>query len=181
MFNFLLADNGDNGGSPDWIMFVILGGLIGLFVVMMVLNRRRQKRVMEGQVAMLDRLRMGMRVKTVSGVIGRIKEIREEVGGLRTVLIETGNDKFNSFMQVDINAVMEIVGEETLVPATPPAQAIPSGATEHQPETFESMKARSREGRDFDAAEFVEKSNNTRKKPTKKPASKPQPTDTPPQ
>ncbi|MCL2587648.1 MAG: preprotein translocase subunit YajC [Firmicutes bacterium] len=163
MFQNLLAEENGNGGGNEWIMFVILGAMVGLFIVMMFLNRRRQRRIMDEQVGMLDRLRMGMRIKTVSGVIGRIKEIREEVGGMRTILIETGNDKFSSFMQIDINAVMEIVGE-----AGHQAEAAP--VIDHQPETFESMKERAREGReeDFNAAEFVEKSNSTRKKSSKK-------------
>jgi len=151
IFN-LLNENG-NGGGGEWVMFAILGGLVGLFILMMFLQRRRQRNMMETQGAMLDRLRMGMRVKTVSGVIGRIKEIREEVGGLRTVLIESGNDKFTSFMQVDINAIMEIVNDHS--------------EQVEQVEQVEQPKIEAGDG--FDVAEFVEKSNNERQsKPKRK-------------
>ena len=114
--------------------------------------------MMDTQVQMLDRLRKGMRIKTVSGVIGRIKEIREEFGGMRTVIIETGNDKYSSFLQLDINAIMEVVAED--IP-----QIEPEEQPEEKPVEQPAIEPASPE-ENFDAAEFVNASNNTRK-PTK--------------
>ena len=146
------TEQSGGGGTTDWVMWAILGGLVGLFVVMIFLQRRRQRATMENQGAMLERIRMGMRIKTVSGVVGRIKEIREEFGGARYVLIETGNDKHSSFLQLDINAIMEVMGEES-APAEIPAPVI------------EEPVAPAAE--EFNAAEFVEKSNATRKRKPK--------------
>ena len=169
MFNFLVSSGenisgGDNGGT-DWLMFGLLGGVLGLAIVMIFLSRRRQRRMVGNQVAMLDRIRMGMRVKTVSGVIGRIKEIREEPSGMKTVLIETGNDKYCSYMQVDINAVMEIVSEEGAVPLPEPVVETPA--------------------EEFNAEAFVEQSNESREQTQepgpKKKSSKSQPKDKPSQ
>ena len=161
-----MLNEGDPGnGGSNLIMFLVMGGLIGLIIVMMFVQRRRQRQVMDTQATMLDRLRMGMRIKTVSGVIGRIKEIREEVSGLKTVLIETGNDKYNSFLQVDINAIMEIVGEPGMIVEP----AVEVGVTPEPQETKEEEATE-----DFNAEDFVKKSNATRKDATaRKPKTKP--------
>ena len=73
MLNLLLETvigNSNTGGNQDWIMWALIGGVVGLFVVMIFLQRRRQRTMVDAQMAMLDRLRMGMRVKLVSGVVG---------------------------------------------------------------------------------------------------------------
>lgn len=114
MLNFLLAE-----GTP-WYkdsMIYIFGGLIIVFGIMMVLQTRRRKSAQTEYTGMLSTLRPGTRVKTVGGVIGRIREIREEAPGLKTVLLQTGNDANPSLVLYDIQAIYGIVDEEKLFKA----------------------------------------------------------------
>ncbi|MCL2846160.1 MAG: preprotein translocase subunit YajC [Firmicutes bacterium] len=134
---------------------ILMGVLIGFLVLMMFLQTRNRRRMVDEQARMIDRLRPGMRVKTVAGVIGRIREIREENATLRTVLLETGHHDRVSFVLYDVQAIMAIMDEAM---TNTPVVAAP----EPTPEITEAPAT------DFDAATFVEKSNDGRKPRTKK-------------
>ena len=154
------------------VQWIIIGVFAVLLVGMILLQTRRSKAMREQQAGMLDRLRPGMRVKTVAGVIGRIREIREENSHLKTILLETGQGSSVSFLLYDINAVMAIMEEvmtsTEVVQQEVKEEAAPAIPAPVQPvTTFDRMKAEAR-GETFDAAEFVEKSNTTRKKPASK-------------
>jgi len=143
-----------------WVDGLLLGGLLLLVFGFFFMQMRRRKSVMNEQVQMVDRLRPGMRVKTVAGVIGRIKEIREESSSLKTVLLETGNDKMTSFVLYDIQAVLSIV-DEAGANVTISNVELTETPIDKSP-TFEELEAKSKS--DFDAKDFVEKSNKGRKK-----------------
>ena len=160
------------GEWGTWVMVGVLGLLIVLMVVMQI---RRRRQMTQQQDQMIDRLRAGMRIKTVAGAIGRIVEIRDEGAGLRTVLIETGNDRNKSFLLYDVQAILSIVDDpmspptivENNTPTTPSTQTPTSQAQASQGETWEEMKARADGQGDFDAKEFVDASNKSRKRTTK--------------
>lgn len=154
MFKFLAS----TPGPETWILPAVL--VIGL-VVMMVWSRRRNKNARAEAEKMLDELRPGQRVRTYSGIIGRIKEIREEtpahtndkgvnVPAVKTVLLETGADKSTSFMLFDIQAIHGIIPEEGHTIEGMPVKSLPA------PEKTELLKDPS----DLDAREYVDKRNS---------------------
>jgi len=138
--------------------WILLGGLVLVFVVMIMFQVRRRKRVMAEQETLLDRLRPGMRIKTVAGTIGRIRELRDEGGGQRTILIETGFGNNMSFMLIDFQAVLAVMDEPMTTSATTPLTMQTEAAAEDC--KFTEMQKES----ELDAKEFVEKSNKGRKK-----------------
>jgi preprotein translocase YajC subunit len=155
MVNFLGSTTPDT--SMIWVIAAIaIGGL----AFMMLLSRRRNKVAREEAEKMLDELRPGRRVRTYSGIIGRIKEIREEspahttdkgvqIPAVKTVLIETGYDKNTSFMLFDIHAIHGIIPEEGHTIEGLPIAKLPA------PEKQELLKDPS----DIDAREYVDKRN----------------------
>lgn len=163
--------------------FVIIGVVAALMVGLVFWQSRNRKKMAEQQDQMSKSLRPGLRIKTVAGVIGRIKEIREEAPHLTTVLIETGNGKDVSYMLVDVNAIMAVIDEEMLlrakedqsrIEAEKRIEAARQEAEARIANTTISPKSNDITSSDdptpdFDAAAFVEKSNasrNTTKKRT---------------
>jgi len=138
----------------EWIL---PAGLVLLLVVMMMFHMRRRKRYVSEQQSMFDKLRPGMRIKTVAGTIGRIKELRDEGGGVRTILIETGHGIHMSFMLIDFQAVLSIMDE-----------AMTSTVVQDAPVTPLAMQTESADCRftemQLNAREFVDESNKSRKK-----------------
>ena len=143
----------------DPTMYITLGLLVALGLMIWFSSRRR--RAMQSQITQMhEELRPGQRVRTVGGVVGRIKEIREESPGFRTVLLQTGNDKFPAYMLFDIQAIYGIVPEEGhtidgkplgAVQATNPATSDPS------------THVTKINGEEIDAREYVEKRNSLSK------------------
>ena len=98
----------------DLWAYITLGVILLLFVGMIMAQTRRRRTAQAEYAGMLDTLRTGMRVKTVGGVIGKIKEIREEAPGFKTVLLETGTDKNPSLVLYDFQAIYGIVDDEAI-------------------------------------------------------------------
>ena len=110
MSNFIFALA---GAASGWEMYVVMGVIVLMFVVMVTLQSKKRKKSQDEYTGMLDTLRPGMRVKTVGGVIGRIKEIREEGPGFKTVLLETGT----STVLYDLQAIYGVVDDEAILAA----------------------------------------------------------------
>lgn len=96
------------------VQYILIGILLVGMVVLMVVQGRRQKKAQDDYLAMLDTLRVGIKVKMASGLLGRIKEIREEAPGFKTVVIETGDPKNPVLMTFVLEAVQGIVNEEAI-------------------------------------------------------------------
>jgi hypothetical protein len=113
------------------------------------------------------------------GVIGRIKEIREEAPGFKTILLETGDDKNLSSLIYEINAVQGIVNEEALMQLSMKKhlEELEKANSENtvdtptpaytEPDPHE-VKITTLNGEAFDAREYVEKRNASVKKTTEK-------------
>jgi len=159
--------------------FILIGVLVLLFALMIFMQARRRRTMVSQQNEMFDRLRPGMRIKTVAGTIGRIKEIREESPHLKTILLETGTDKNSSFLLIDMQAVLSIVDdpfqatvitEETILvqeqKALPPVEAPVKEITEDsKPEAVSDAQVQMTEA---EARDFVEKSTKSRAKKNSK-------------
>lgn len=113
LFNLLTDDPNQGGG---WVTYVILGvviaAVIGLLIWQSYSNKKRQKEANE----MLTKLQKGDKIKTIGGVCGYLVEVNEEEN---TIVIETGNDEFKSYVKFDRNAIYQTGSMAT---ETAPAQ-----------------------------------------------------------
>jgi preprotein translocase subunit YajC len=158
MANLILAQG-------DVFNLILISGLIAVFLAFILWQNSRQRRAQADYMAMIDTLRIGTRVKMASGVIGRIKELREEAPGFKTVLIETGGGKNVSYLTYTLDAVQGIVNEEALAQLNAQAAAItPPYATPAEPEPAKEVRATEET---FDAASYVGKRNAASKKKSK--------------
>ncbi|MDR0461869.1 MAG: preprotein translocase subunit YajC [Christensenellaceae bacterium] len=130
--------------SGDIGFYVVLAVIILVFTVLVASQSRRRKTQQAEYTGMLDTLRVGTKVKTVGGVIGVIKEIREEAPGFKTVLLETP-----SLIRYDLQAIYGIVNEEKI------AQAQATNVQEHKDtdsgidntkDAFEAKKTKPKSG-----------------------------------
>ena len=96
------------------VSYILIGVLLVGMVALMLVQGRRQKKAQEDYMGMLDTLRPGVKVKMASGLLGRIKEIREEAPGFKTVTLNIGEDKNVIEMTFVIEAVQGIVNEEAI-------------------------------------------------------------------
>jgi preprotein translocase subunit YajC len=142
--------------SIPWII------MAALLVLLFVFQGSRQRKMQADYVAMLDTLRVGMRVKMASGVIARIKEIREEAPGFKTVLVETGDGKNVSYLTYTLDAVQGIVNEDALAALN--AKPVETVSIE---EAKTETSVNGEKVGELDAGEYVQKRNAQAKKKTK--------------
>ena len=72
------------GGFGGWTLIIMLVLMVGLFLVMSIPQRKREKKVKE----MLDSLKPGDRVRTIGGMYGTVTSIKDDV-----VTVSVGPDK----------------------------------------------------------------------------------------
>jgi len=102
------------GANGDVSFYITLGVIVAIFVVMITLQSKKRKTAQTEYNTMVESLRVGTRVKTVGGVIGKILEIREEAPGFKTVLLETGGNKGASIILYDIQAIYGVVDDAAI-------------------------------------------------------------------
>ena len=91
------AATGCLGGSPI-MLIVMLVLMVGLFLVMSIPQRKREKKVKD----MLAALKPGDRVRTIGGIYGTVTSIKEDV-----VTISVGPDKIRLVMARGAIATIE--------------------------------------------------------------------------
>ncbi|MDR0976084.1 MAG: preprotein translocase subunit YajC [Christensenellaceae bacterium] len=96
---------------------ILIGVVILAMFIMMFMSSKKQMKRQQEQQAMLNELRPGVRVKTYSGIIGTIKEVREVAPSYKTILLETGSAKDKTILLFDIQAVMGVVDEVGILQA----------------------------------------------------------------
>ncbi|MBO4726592.1 MAG: preprotein translocase subunit YajC [Clostridia bacterium] len=96
------------------VSYILIAVLLAGMVALMFVQGSRQKKAQADYLAMLDALRPGVKVKMASGLLGRIKEIREEAPGFKTITLNIGEDKNAVEMTFVIEAVQGIVNEEAI-------------------------------------------------------------------
>jgi preprotein translocase YajC subunit len=168
MFNFLLAEETTPPAPLSFWenpMSYVAIALIAVMVVLMLLSSRRRKQAHEQVVKMLDELRMGQRVKTVGGIIGRIKEIREEAPGVKTVLLQTGSDKYPAYALFDIQAIYGVIPEEGHnLDGTPVIKTAVEPDNNVAFEPTVTINGEPIPADDFDAKDYVDKSSKAASK-----------------
>lgn len=108
-----LLDGGasaNQAGSNIWFWVVILVG-IGLMFVMSFI---RNKKDTQARNELNESLKVGTKVITYAGVYGTIISMRETTDG-KVVVLETGDEKHKSYMEILANAIAAVDKKETVV------------------------------------------------------------------
>lgn len=97
--------------SSQWFMIIILVVVIGL---LMLLNYSRGKKEQEYREDLNSKIVKGAKVKTSTGIYGTVISVRSTTDG-KIVLLETGEGKNMSTMEIHINAIYGVDDKEDLV------------------------------------------------------------------
>jgi preprotein translocase YajC subunit len=132
--------------AKDIPVYIVFGLIIVGFTVMIIMQSKKRKVQQTEYNSMIDSLRVGVRVKTVGGVIGVIKEIREEAPNFKTVLLETP-----SLIRYDVQAIYGIVDEAALNQANQKPQSIeqhkePDAGIDKPQDAFKAKKTSPKSG-----------------------------------
>lgn len=104
--NIMLLSEATDSNATMWIFVALLVVLVVvLLVVPMFTNKKRAKQTME----LHNSLQPGDRIKTVGGIIGTIKEIRNVSPSEREMVIETGSGDNKTTMVFDIQALYQVI------------------------------------------------------------------------
>lgn len=94
MFWSLLADEQSN----PWMMYIVLGVVVVIFVVWMVFSGRKNKQRQKEYTEQLEAIRPGHKVKTAGGICGIVVEVCDD----NTVIMETGSETAGkSYIKMD--------------------------------------------------------------------------------
>ncbi len=103
IWNLLAEEPAENGGQ-NWgtiiIMIVLVVAIIGLFIWSSISNKKKRKEAQD----MVNKLKIGDRVKTIGGICGFVAEINEAEN---TFVLETGLDTNKSFVKFDKGAIYQ--------------------------------------------------------------------------
>lgn len=108
-------------GAEQIILIVLLAVMVVVLIVLpMFTNRRRNKAVNE----LYNSIVPGDVIKTVGGVIGEVKEVRQLTPVDKQIVIETGADGSKTTMVFDIQAVYQVLNKVNApAPAPVPNEA----------------------------------------------------------
>ncbi|MBQ8427362.1 MAG: preprotein translocase subunit YajC [Clostridia bacterium] len=127
----LLAETGDAGtteGGSSWgtiiIMIVLIVAIIGLFIWQSINSKKKRKEAEN----MVNKLKVGDRVKTIGGICGFVAEINDAEN---TFVLETGLEDRKSYVKFDKGAIYQ----------TAPAQGNAVAAPEKKEEVKPEVKA----------------------------------------
>ena len=100
----MLAIVSDTTASP-WTTLIWVVVIVALFVGMMFLNRRSQKKRQEEADKMLNAIKPGNKVKTIGGICGIVVEVCPDDN---TFVLETGTEKSGkSYIKFDRQAIYQ--------------------------------------------------------------------------
>lgn len=98
------------GGSNIWFWVIILVGIALMFVMTTVKNKKQT----QARAELEDSLKVGTKVVTYIGVYGTIVSIKETTDG-KVVLLETGDEKHKSYMEIMASAIAAVDKKEMVV------------------------------------------------------------------
>ena len=95
MFWSLLADEPTQN---PWMMYIVLGVVVVIFVVWMVFSGRKNKQRQKEYAEQLEAIRPGLKVKTAGGICGIVVEVCDD----NTIIMETGSETAGkSYIKMD--------------------------------------------------------------------------------
>ena len=114
MLNLFLSETADAAANPanNWWIYVVL---IVMVVLMLVLPTITNKRRMKEYNQMLDQLRVGDKVRTIGGIIGRVTKISTK-GDVKSFTLETGAKGSKTTMEFDMAAVGTVLESTYVAP-----------------------------------------------------------------
>ena len=129
-----LMEGSEQNASP-WGMYILIGVFVLLFVGMMVLNRRTQKKRQTETENMLNAIKPGNKVKTIGGICGVVVEVCPEDN---TFVLETGTEASGkSYIKFDKQAVYQTDAVATPVAAPAQTPVAPVEEVKEEPATEE--------------------------------------------
>lgn len=91
--------------NDPWSTIIFMAIIIGAFVLMMVFNRRSQKKRQEETEKLLGAIKPGNKVKTIGGICGIVVEVCRDDN---TFVLETGTEKSGkSYLKFDMQAIYQ--------------------------------------------------------------------------
>lgn len=98
MFWSLLENGGGTTQSNPWMMYIVLGVVVVIFVVWMVFSGRKNKQRQKEYTEQLEAIRPGHKVKTAGGICGIVVEVCDD----NTIIMETGSETAGkSYIKMD--------------------------------------------------------------------------------
>lgn len=101
MFWSLLESTGNTTTEQpanSWMMYIVLGVVIVIFIVWMVFSGRKNKQRQKEYTEQLEAIRPGHKVKTAGGICGIVVEVCDD----NTVILETGSETAGkSYIKMD--------------------------------------------------------------------------------
>ena len=95
MFWSLLADEPTQN---PWMMYIVLGVVVVIFVVWMVFSGRKNKQRQKEYTEQLEAIRPSHKVKTAGGICGIVVEVCDD----NTIIMETGSETAGkSYIKMD--------------------------------------------------------------------------------
>ena len=110
MFWSLLADEPTQN---PWMMYIVLGVVVVIFVVWMVFSGRKNKQRQKEYTEQLEAIRPGHKVKTAGGICGIVVEVCDD----NTIIMETGSETAKKSGEVSAPVPAREDAEEKSEPA----------------------------------------------------------------
>lgn len=146
--------------------FVLLGLLVCMIVGMLIFPSIGQKKRNQEYQTMLDNLKVGDKVQTIGGVVGRIAKISEK-DGVKTMFLETGDKNNKMTIEFNVNAIAGIV----VAPENKETKA-EVAVEEKEEKKEEKTEATAAEEKAEVSSEEKQEELTTEAKPEKKPEAK---------
>ena len=84
--------------ANSWMMYIVLGVVIVIFIVWMVFSGRKNKQRQKEYTEQLEAIRPGHKVKTAGGICGIVVEVCDD----NTIIMETGSETAGkSYIKMD--------------------------------------------------------------------------------
>ena len=112
-------------GSQITLIVLLAVMVVVLIVLPMFTNKRRNKAVNE----LYNSIAPGDVIKTVGGVIGEVKEVRQLTPVDRQIVLETGADGSKTTMVFDIQAVYQVLSKVNAPAPAPVPNEAPAAET----------------------------------------------------
>lgn len=146
--------------------FVLLGLLVCMIVGMLIFPSIGQKKRNQEYQTMLDNLKVGDKVQTIGGVVGRIAKISDK-DGVKTMFLETGDKNNKMTIEFNVNAIAGIV----VAPENKETKA-ETAVEEKEEKKEEKTEATTAEEKAEVSSEEKQEEVATEAKPEKKPEAK---------
>ena len=123
---------------PGYVMWIILGAIIVLFIVWMVFSGKKRKKQEQEAQDLINAVGPGNKVKTIGGICGIVVEVDKEEN---TFILETGSEATGKcYIKFDKQAIYQT---DAVVEAKKPAEetAPEAESTENTPVEKEAAEA----------------------------------------